>query len=106
MIPCICINDSNRPSQIPIEKWVVKGDKYRISHIYYLPKQKQQGCDIYEKPLDESCAPYEMFLLYRFAISINDIPKLIELIKNCTDLNDLDIETLIEESQLEILEDY
>jgi len=26
----VCINDSNRPKQVPAEKWVVKGQIYTV----------------------------------------------------------------------------
>ena len=90
--------------QIEIFNWIKKEETYHITHIYYHPNQGIQGCSLYEKPLGEDCAPYESFKLSRFAISADDLEKLIELIKNCTELNDIDIKTLIEESQLEIVE--
>jgi hypothetical protein len=62
-----------------------------------------QGCSLYEKPLDESCAPYESFRLSRFAINAENLERLIELIKDCTELNDVDVKKLIEESQLELV---
>jgi hypothetical protein len=43
--------------------------------------------------------------LSRFGISVDDLEKLIELIKNCTELNDVDIQALIEESQLQLIEE-
>lgn len=55
------------------------------------------GCSIYELPLGEDCAPYEMFKMSRFAFSVDDINKVIELAKLCSDLDGLDIEELIEE---------
>lgn len=104
MIKCICIDDKNKPVEISSSSWVKVDESYNITHIYYHPNQGIQGCSLYEKPLGENCAPYESFKLSRFAISADDLEKLIELIKNCTELNDIDIKTLIEESQLEIVE--
>ena len=103
MIKCICIDDSNRPNEIPIEKWCKKGEEYRITHIYKMALQGNiLGCSIYELPLGEDCAPYEMFRMSRFAFSIDDVSKVIELAKLCSDLDGLDIEELIEE-QLEMI---
>lgn len=106
MVKCICINDRDKPSVIPKSKWVEMDKEYTITHVYFHANQENgiQGVSLYEIYLDESCSPYETFKLSRFAISINDLNKLIELIKNCTELNDLDITKFIEESQLEILE--
>jgi hypothetical protein len=105
MVKCICINDKNKPAEIPSSKWVKAEEDYHITHVYYHPNQGIQGCSLYEKPLGEDCAPYETFRLSRFAISVDDLEKLIELIKNCTELNYLDIQALIKESQLEIIEE-
>ncbi len=105
MIECICIDDSNRPSEIPIEKWCKKDVVYRITHVYKMALQGNiLGCSVYELPLDESCLPYEMFRMSRFAISIDDIEKFKELAKLCSDLDGLDIDELIHE-QLELLND-
>ena len=30
MLRVTCINDSNRPKQIPPEKWIVKGEHYTV----------------------------------------------------------------------------
>lgn len=95
MINCICINDLGRPKEISPERWVKFGERYRISHIYYHPEQGVQGCSIYEKPLDESCKPYETFILQRFAVRYEDIPSLNELAFNCTQLNGIDLSSLI-----------
>ena len=104
MIKCICINDSNKPIEIPSSNWIKKDENYHITHIYYHPDQGIQGCSLYEKPLGEDCTPYESFKLSRFAINVDDLESLIELMKNCTELNDVDIQQLIEESELELIE--
>lgn len=102
MIPCICINDKHRPREIAESKWVKKGEEYRISHIYWHPNQGIQGCDIYEKPLDHTCYPFKTFALFRFAIKSEDLDKLIQLMKDCTSLSDVDVQKLLEESTLVI----
>lgn len=103
MIECICIDDANRPHEIPLEKWCKKGVRYKITHVYKMALQGNiLGCSIYELPLGEDCAPYEMFRMSRFAFSVDDVSKVIELAKLCSDLDGLDIEELIEE-QLEVI---
>lgn len=104
MIKCICIDDANKPVEISSSNWIKKEETYHITHIYYHPNQGIQGCSLYEKPLGEDCYPYESFKLSRFGISIDDLEKFIEFMKLCTELNDVDIKTLIEESQLELIE--
>jgi hypothetical protein len=96
MIPCICIDDTGKPEVIPVSKWVKRGEQYRIATITYHPLQGLQGCDIYERPLDESCLPYQFFKLSRFAIAESDIPAFIELMKQSTELNDIDIQKLVD----------
>jgi hypothetical protein len=105
MVKCICIDDKNKPAEIPSSRWIKIEESYHITHVYYHPDQGIQGCSLYEKPLGEDCYPYETFKLSRFGISMNDLQELIELIKNCTELNNLDIELLIKESQLELIEE-
>ena len=103
MIKCICINDSNRPNEIPIEKWCKKGVGGHITHIYKMALQGNiLGCSIYELPLGEDCAPYEMFRMSRFAISGNDISQFKELAKLCAELDGIDIDELISE-QIEMI---
>ena len=104
MIPAICINDSNKPNEVDVNEWVVKGNKYTIKHIYYHPNQGIQGVELKEIRLTDKSKPYETYSLHRFGIPIDKLKDLIELIKNCTELNDVDINKLIEESQLELIE--
>ncbi|HVG15811.1 MAG TPA: hypothetical protein VM935_12650 [Chitinophagaceae bacterium] len=101
MVNCICINDEDKPIEIPQKKWVVKDEEYRITHVYFHPNQGLQGCTLYEKPLDETCKPFETFKLSRFAIKLSDLEAFIELCKLCTELNELQIKELIEESELQ-----
>lgn len=101
MVRCICTDSSKKPKQIPKSKWIVANEMYKITHVFYHPNQGIQGVSIYEKPLDESCAPYESFRLSRFSIPLDDINKFIELLKNCTDLNDIQIQELINSVEFE-----
>jgi hypothetical protein len=106
MIPCICIDDKNKPSIIPDSLWVKEGERYTISHIYQHQNSEQKGlqsCDLAE--LDISAyIPYKHFLLTRFAINANDLEKLKALLKDCTDMNDADISELIEILETEEVE--
>ena len=97
MVKAICINDKNRPNEIPVEKWVVEDHQYTIDHVFFHPMQGIQGVTIREITLDESCYPYTTFKLSRFGIRKDDLQEFIELAKLCTDLNEVTIEKLIEE---------
>ena len=41
MIKCLCINDSNKPTQIPNEKWLQKGTEYTLLFSMTVLPQKQ-----------------------------------------------------------------
>ena len=104
MIDCICIDDSNRPKEIPADKWIKKDEDYKITHVYIHVNQGGiQGVTLYEKPLDESCKPYESFKLSRFAIHKDDLLAFIELCKSCAELDNVDVMQLIEESELQLV---
>ncbi len=100
MVPCVCIDDKNNPG-IPKEKWIKEGDKYHITFTVTVLPQKVLSVSLYEKPLDKkTCYPYEYFLASRFAVKPEDLEKLIELIKDCTDADKIDINELLENSKL------
>lgn len=101
MIPCICIDDKNRPAEIPVDKWVKEKSKYNIIYIYWHPVQKIQGVDLAEIELDESCKPYGTFAIKRFAISVKDLENFIALCKACTGMNDVDVQEVIKELTVE-----
>ena len=85
MIECICIDDSNRPKEIPQNKWVKKGDTYHIIYTVYSLTSKELAVDLYEVSLDDCCPPYEWYALRRFAFTEENLLKLIQLIKDCND---------------------
>ena len=108
MIPCICIDDSNRPKEIPESDWVKKGENYNITFVSIHINQIEegipvQGCDIYEKPLSlEKHNPYESFRLSRFGVTIQNLLKLIELMNQCYELpKDLNVEELLKKAGLQ-----
>ena len=104
MIKAKCIKDSGRPKEVPENKWLKKGSIYTIIKITVHPNQKNiQGCELSEITLDESCTPYEYFKLDRFAISKDDIPALIELMKLSSELSDIDIVKLLETEDIGLL---
>ena len=100
-VKCKCINDSNRPKEIPPKKWIKKDQEYHITHIYYHIIQKKSGFELSEIFLDDSCFPYVSFDANRFAIPQEETEKLFQMLKDCTELDDIDIRELIEEEYLE-----
>lgn len=100
MISCICIDDTQRPYEVPKEKWPKEGNEYHVIYTVVVLPQKQLAFHIAEIDLDESCKPYEYFLAKRFIFTEENILKLIELIKDCNDTS-FSLEELMEQTQLE-----
>lgn len=66
-IPVICINDSDRPTEIPISKWLVKDKAYTIKEFVINNVQNRKvGVKLWELDI-EDCLPYTNFALNRFA---------------------------------------
>ena len=109
MVKIICINDKNRPKEIPASDWVKEGDFYHITHVSIQVNQIENGvpvlgCDLYEKPLSlEKHNPYECWRLSRFGADNENLIALIKLIEDCYNLPKDDITKIIEESQLTII---
>ncbi|MCE3278059.1 MAG: hypothetical protein K0S44_250 [Bacteroidetes bacterium] len=103
MVPCICIDAKNKPTEIPNGMWISEGFEYHITHVYFLTKQQIQGVLLQEVKL-KGCKPYETYRLNRFAFTQEALEKLIELIKACTELNHIDVAKLVEECQLTTIE--
>jgi hypothetical protein len=74
MILCKCIDDSNRPGDFPLSKWVKEGEEYHITYAVRLLPQNVLGYSLYEKPIGPECFPYEYFT--RFAIRDEDVEAL------------------------------
>jgi hypothetical protein len=64
----ICINASNKPKQIPDNKWVKEGEIYTILRLVRMNLQQNKlGIVLEEIELDESCFPYHYFDADRFS---------------------------------------
>ncbi len=103
MIEAICIDSSNRPEEIPLSKWINKGFKYHITHVFYHQMQGIQGCHLHEVKLGKECFPYSTFALRRFGLTKENFEKLIQMMKDCSELNEFSIKELLRESELELL---
>ena len=99
MIECICINDRQKPKEIPQNKWVKEGETYNVIYTVTVLPQKQLAFHLAEIELDESCAPYEYFLANRFAFTQENLLLLMELIKDCSETA-FSMEELIEQTEL------
>jgi len=102
-VKCVCINDKNKPSEIPANKWIKEGNEYHVYFIITVLPQKQLGFLLEEIELDETCKPYEYFLSHRFMFNPEDLDKLMQLIKDCTETK-FSVEEVIKQTQLETVE--
>ena len=94
----MCIDDKNRPSKVPESKWVKKGQEYTVIFTLIVLPQKTLAVQLDEIDLDESCSPYSFFLANRFAFRQEDLQRLIEFIKECTEVN-ISIKELMKQTQ-------
>jgi len=102
-IKCVCIDDKSKPTAIPAEKWPKEGEVYHISHIFIMKNQNDiQGCELSEFDISMH-KPYNCYRLNRFAISEDDIGKMIEMMEQAGELNgvNLDIDKLIKQVPIE-----
>ena len=98
-VECICINDSNRPNEIPVNKWIKKGSTYNVIFTVTVLPQKELGVQLAEIELTDKEIPYEYFLANRFAFTEEAMKKLIELIKDCSDIT-FSMDELLKQTEL------
>lgn len=64
----ICINDSNKPKEIPSDCWIKEGEIYNVVQILRMERQKGIfGFVLAEISLPENC-PFDSFDSRRFAL--------------------------------------
>lgn len=97
-LKCICINDKNKPNEIPDSHWIEEGEEYTILFARFLLPQRVLGFQLNEIMLDESCAPYEYFVANRFAFRKEDLQRLIEFIEDCSDMS-ISMKELLEKTE-------
>jgi hypothetical protein len=85
MIPCICIDASSKPNEIPKSKWIKEGKKYHVIYTTIVLPQRELAFHLSEIQLTDNELPYEYFLGSRFAFNEQDINKLMQLIEDCSD---------------------
>jgi hypothetical protein len=65
----ICINDSDKPEQIPQEEWIEEGVVYTVSKITRMGFQKDKfGLALEEIQLTSKSMPFELYDAERFII--------------------------------------
>ena len=104
MVRVICIDDKNKPNIIPKEHWVKEEDEYIVIRVATSLHENSKNVlmfDLAEKDISEY-EPYGAFRATRFAVHKDDIEKLEELAKMCTELNNIDINELVKELETTI----
>lgn len=102
MIECICVDDKNKPSTIPSNKWIKKDAKYHIIAARVVLPQKQLAVQLLEISLDESCLPFTYFLGKRFIIKEDDMIALVNLIRETIEIDNEIKEMLINEQLIHL----
>lgn len=75
----LCINDANRPNEIPANKWIKKGQEYTPLNVIKCNSQGGElGYVLAEIDLT-GCEPYKCFSVRRFAIRVPETVKQEEL---------------------------
>lgn len=101
-VPCLCINNKNKPNEILADNWINEGTEYTINYVYYHVNQGIQGVTLNE--VQTNSLEYTSYRLDRFAFTQDGLNQLIELMKECTELGKVDIMQLIEQSNLELID--
>jgi hypothetical protein len=63
----VCINDKNRPKEIPATKWITFGEQYTVTNVGKT-MDNQIGFVLAERELGEDTFPYDLFSAKRFAL--------------------------------------
>jgi hypothetical protein len=98
MVKTICIDDKNKPREIPANKWIKAGEEYHVIYTVTVLPQKQLAFHLHEVELDETCAPYEYFLSNRFMFAEEDIDALFKLVEDCCE-TDFSIDELLKQTK-------
>lgn len=73
----ICIDDTNRPNDVPITRWIKNGELYTIRTVCLMTQQNIYGCRL-EEVNNDDLFPYSFFALSRFAVTTEEIEKAVE----------------------------
>ena len=108
MIKCICINNKDRPEEIPETHWPKFGEEYTVKALYKKSKPGALAITLEEIDLGEINLPDGSFRIDRFGFHVYDLMDIETLIHSTPGLEDADAFKLIEHNILigETLEDF
>ena len=101
----ICINDKNKPLSIPQKSWIKEKQWYTLEYIAWCKPQKCQGFGLSEIHLNEENTGFAYYKADRFGIRPEDLDEFLQLCKDCTDLDDVNIEELLEATKVELIDE-
>jgi hypothetical protein len=83
----ICVDDSNKPEEIPEENWCSKGDLYHVTEISIMARQSGVlGYKLAEISLPKGCK-YQKYLASRFKPATSEDLKFFEELKKLLEQN-------------------
>lgn len=101
MIKCKCINNKNKPKDWYDNISWLEEKEYHITNIHVMMLQgKKMGYSLAEISLPAD-GKYSCFLASRFAINPKDLPALLELMEQSSELSSVDVSELTKELELE-----
>ena len=81
----VCIDDTNKPNEIPNNLWIKKDDVYTVVNAEYMNVQNRLlGFELAEKDIN-GCFPYTRFSYTRFRPFTKDDEAAIEAVKDLLD---------------------
>jgi hypothetical protein len=100
MIKAICINDKDKPSDVP--NWIEQGEMYTIKHVTkHVTQNSVIGAVLKEINIErDTNGKYSAFKMSRFAINVKDLHAFFELCSACAELDNFSYEELMEEVEL------
>lgn len=73
-----CINDSNRPNEVPLSRWIKKDEEYTIVKIDKMVQQGGIGGVKLEELNNDDLYPWSYFNINRFTFSQKQLDEAIE----------------------------
>lgn len=74
----ICINDKDRPNEVPLNRWIKLNEEYTITKIMIMKTQGNIGGVKLAEINNDDLFPWTYFRLDRFAVNEKELEKLIE----------------------------
>jgi len=74
-----CVNNSNKPSRIPLNEWLIEGKEYTVTDIKKMGlTPNTTGYLLKEVQLSEKSFPYELYNSNRFQLVTEEVLENIE----------------------------